>query len=679
MTSNTLPTSRPVSAGGNVSQQRWGSEEEPQRTGVTVTLPTIQVTEHRQTNQDIPTLELPTLQLDDPAEGTDTHLLGLELSSGSSSQSNFSTSASFPLIKQPPIVPSGPIQEVKLPPLVVPPDAPPANLSDAIELVRRNNMILYLTLQHSPSELEYNPYSFNVVTTRPKGFRQYAILSSAGVTQVWPTEVTFTTIEAFQREVTIYKKLQRIKFFRVFRLRKTWQVWRKSVRSRKVKESQTRISAYLVIHQPPFHATLVHVAALCDKLSHMGLLQLECEDPVMMDNWMSQQQAAMTSVRSKLIAFRSLLLQVVASMVHADETSAETEGSELLSGDKKSPRSNTGSSTMTRRHTSTSILKMVRVVDLMVASTLRTVLLNTVNSLLKVLTASNDSTTAQENNQTEEGARDDIDAMFLIVVGVENGGIVCTPTQDGLVNGLRVVLRACEVTILCVLPILPYFAPHDRQECKYWILVLNIFTKFEFMGMLSSELVTSGDDPPHLTQFLRNELSTGVPEENLLLRTMLEEDTRLKDTTNQILTVVDEYWNKVEECVSPLESLLKEAQTKTRDKEEESTKQELGALGTWLARIEGLVKSVGEVQEIVPLGLLRVDQTAAKKVVVTSLRQQQQRMHQDVSQGFDQRVRALQADATDKWLGLEQAPVTAEQVVNLLNYVLEVRNQVRND
>ncbi|XP_066941288.1 dynein axonemal heavy chain 6-like [Macrobrachium rosenbergii] len=224
--------------------------------------------------------------------------------------------------------------------------------------------------------------------------------------------------------------------------------------------------------------------------------------------------------------------------------------------------------------------------------------------------------------------------MFLVVVGAENEGMTCSPTQEGLVSGLKTILRTCEITIMCVLPLLPYFTPHDR-------------------------------------------LSAGPPDENVVLRAMLEDDAQLRDTTNQILSLVEDYWKKIEDTVQPLELLLKEAQVKTQQESPEESKQrELGTLGTWLARIEGLVTSVGQVNEIVSLGLLRVDQAAAKKVVVTSLRQQQQRMHQEVSQGFDQRVKALQADATDKWLGLEQAPVTAEQVVNLLNYVLEVRGQM---
>lgn len=58
----------------------------------------------------------------------------------------------------------------------------------------------------------------------------------------------------------------------------------------------------------------------------------------------------------------------------------------------------------------------------------------------------------------------------------------------------------------------------------------------------------------------------------------------------------------------------------------------MNELGSWLGRVEGLVDTVKGIREVVNLGLLQVDQTAARRVLVTSLRQQQQRMHQDVSQ-----------------------------------------------
>ncbi|MPC82344.1 hypothetical protein E2C01_077003 [Portunus trituberculatus] len=61
-------------------------------------------------------------------------------------------------------------------------------------------------------------------------------------------------------------------------------------------------------------------------------------------------------------------------------------------------------------------------------------------------------------------------------------------------------------------------------------------------------------------------------------------------------------------------------------------KRELSELGGCLARVEDLVERARSLQEVVRLGLLQVDQSAARKVLVTSFRQQQQRMHQDVSQ-----------------------------------------------
>ena len=78
----------------------------------------------------------------------------------SSSTSPTDVSA-FPL---PPVAQAGkarpPSMEVRLPPLVVPPSVPPTTLDGAVELVKQNNMLLYLTPRYPPSRLEYDPYSF---------------------------------------------------------------------------------------------------------------------------------------------------------------------------------------------------------------------------------------------------------------------------------------------------------------------------------------------------------------------------------------------------------------------------------------------------------------------------------------------------------------------------------------
>ena len=48
------------------------------------------------------------------------------------------------------------------------------------------------------------------------------------------------------------------------------------------------------------------------------------------------------------------------------------------------------------------------------------------------------------------------------------------------------------------------------------------------------------------------------------------------------------------------------------------------------------------------------------------------------SRRLEDRIEALQKIATDRWIGLEMAPVTAQQVVNLLNYAMEVKEQAND-
>ncbi|KAK8381897.1 hypothetical protein O3P69_015122 [Scylla paramamosain] len=616
----------------------------------------------------------------------------------------------FPL---PPVPQTGkaraPSVEFRLPPLVVPPSVPPTTLDGAVELVKQN-MLLYLTPRYPPSRLEYDPYSFNVLSRRPRGSNHYAILSSEGVTQVWAGQVTFTSMDDFRREVELYRRLTKIRFFRNFRIAKTWQVWRRSVRCRKVREAKIRLTAYLITLQPPFYPTLSNVAALCHRLSHMGLIQVRSEEPAVVEEWVARQQETLEAVRSRLAAFRSLLLQVVATMTHADENTAEAEGSELISGEKRpnTPRSTTGSS-LTRRHSHTSVVnpshitppiltrasslsRMVRVVDLMVASALRTMLHNTITALHDALTIKAPQSPAAAHGHEEE-VTEEVCAMFKVEVSAEGTTVVFTPTEEGLLGGLRAVVRACEVSVLTLQPLLPYFSPQDSITLMHSTLPSS-----------PSELIS------HFLPPISVRLSSVMQDDNPVLRTMLEDDAHLRETNERVVALTEDSWRKVRAEVEPFArvtgagggedprgglsrtscSVLDIPGREPRSPPPTCLRQpgpggavvfvsrELGELGGCLARVEDLVERARGLQEVVRLGLLQVDQSAARKVLVTSFRQQQQRMHQDVSQGFDQRVRALLTDANDKWLGLELAPVTAQQVVTLLNYVSEVKEQMED-
>ena len=52
--------------------------------------------------------------------------------------------------------------------------------------------------------------------------------------------------------------------------------------------------------------------------------------------------------------------------------------------------------------------------------------------------------------------------MFEVEVSAEGSTVVLTPTEEGLLGGLRAVLRACEASVLTLQPLLPYFSPQDR-------------------------------------------------------------------------------------------------------------------------------------------------------------------------------------------------------------------------
>lgn len=53
---------------------------------------------------------------------------------------------------------------------------------------------------------------------------------------------------------------------------------------------------------------------------------MSSDEPVVMEAWVARQHTLLTNVRTRMASFRSLLLQVVASMVHSDDSPADADG-----------------------------------------------------------------------------------------------------------------------------------------------------------------------------------------------------------------------------------------------------------------------------------------------------------------------------------------------------------------
>lgn len=56
-----------------------------------------------------------------------------------------------------------------------------------------------------------------------------------------------------------------------------------------------------------------------------------------------------------------------------------------------------------------------------------------------------------------------------------------------------------------------------------------------------------------------------MQEDNPVLRTMLEDDTHLRETSERVVALVEESWRKVRAEVEPLQELLEQAETKTQE------------------------------------------------------------------------------------------------------------------
>ncbi|KAB7494304.1 hypothetical protein Anas_03907, partial [Armadillidium nasatum] len=95
----------------------------------------------------------------------------------------------------------------------------------------------------------------------------YAILSKEGVTRVFGKKVDFVTQERFIEETKFFNRLRKINFFRYYYLRKSWLLWRRSIRSRRIEEVKKNISSHFLLVNIKARNALVKISQLCYEMS----------------------------------------------------------------------------------------------------------------------------------------------------------------------------------------------------------------------------------------------------------------------------------------------------------------------------------------------------------------------------------------------------------------------------
>jgi len=99
----------------------------------------------------------------------------------------------------------------------------------------------------------YNPYALDVVPFALVDTRDFYTLSSRGLIHVVDgANAEFTGLDQWERELQLYTALKRLRVFALFKLWKSFRLWRRALRQRKVSDAKSTLQKNLFLLSPVF-------------------------------------------------------------------------------------------------------------------------------------------------------------------------------------------------------------------------------------------------------------------------------------------------------------------------------------------------------------------------------------------------------------------------------------------
>ena len=120
-----------------------------------------------------------------------------------------------------------------------------------------------------------NPYELVVVKHSRIDKNDYFTISSMGITHYCNGDISITALDDWVREYGLYFQLLTIPLFSQHRMWKSYTVWRKNVRSRKIAESKKELEQALFILHPIIRSGLLQISEIADRLAILNLFLID--------------------------------------------------------------------------------------------------------------------------------------------------------------------------------------------------------------------------------------------------------------------------------------------------------------------------------------------------------------------------------------------------------------------
>ncbi|XP_069560973.1 dynein axonemal heavy chain 6 [Brachyistius frenatus] len=498
------------------------------------------------------------------------------------------------------------------------------------------------------SEIKFFKYSKN----------DCMFIDHKGVLSVREDEFDFTSVERWEEEYEYHCKLVRIPFFALFKMWKTFYVWRTEVRWRKIRLAQEFLQQNLFIVNMSLSPALMDVKKMCNQISDTGLCHLKKKNTYSLQDFQDTQLKWLQEVCDNLEKFQDLVREVtVCAGRHY-----------LLESQPKSDRPDAESIKKSIAKISnvffcSRITCFTRLVDYMVITTLHSLVVNEVDRLLAVLeeqVAETPShpvirTWSQKRMSVTDPAEKETDKkksveseaphghpVFISELMLDTDALTFKPSEEEYQDALAKIIEQFGETVISVKTLT---ADSDLAESMQ---SENVDVDLEFENAPSLEAIMDNDDHLQSTiQSIKKSLQFTFDAAEVYAQTY--EHFRIFYKENESLDL--DAMQRQDHGVSFFEKSLELYHREHKE-----------ALA---------------IQQKRNLGLLLVDKTQLQEELVSSPLRCLELINEMLTEQAKTKVDAIIAEACEAQFKLEFSPSTTDELANFISFLDEIQERFK--
>ncbi|XP_042305526.1 dynein axonemal heavy chain 6 [Sceloporus undulatus] len=568
-----------------------------------------------------------------------------------------------------------------------------ANITDPLQIIRticenKNLGFLYMTPAVPRSSTEYEPYKLKIVSYDGINKNDYYTISPNAIIHTCNGEVEYLELQRWEQEYLYHRALTKITIFTIFRKWKSFNVWRKNVRSKKINMCRRALQKNLFIVNACLRPAILNIQEMCYQISDLALCQIEKGYIYTLVEFKGTQLDQLKEVMSRLSEFRELAKEVVGGACRTallesgftpDDYYYATESSEqitmtprLAAGSAMIPRTDkdlygeqaekmTYTEQANKRAQCGRLTCFIRLADYLIVNTMHVLAVKSVTALLNYLTEKLKRTPPSEvilKWNTEEAPE---------VVEKKGTSVIGVPEED---ESLPMFLAELILEIHALL-----FEPtlDDFQDC-----MSEIVTQFQATVLSLANLVPDRYFDAFTRPVINNKIEEKTCGEGPSLSIMFKDDKYLQSIILQIKETISLGFEAVNLYASTFEKFrLFFKENESLDLE--ALKKEEPDVGFFAAQLEKYHKqhkeavAIGQKRNI---GLFFIDVKKLKDKLIPSPKRCLEVINEMLPIIAKKKVTAILAEANDAKYKLEFLPTTTMEYVFSLTFLDEIQDRI---